>query len=387
MHKRKTLLFMTIFVIIVIYLPGSLFAENAAVTQIDLIFDASGSMWGKIKGKEKIRIAKESIYDIIDELGQKKNIQVALRVYGHLNNKCTNSELEIPMNNVDVEALKAKIKTIKPKGKTPISYSLIQAVDDFKKELSGEKVIILITDGIESCQADPCQTALELKNAGIITKMHIIGFGMKKYELSALQCIAEPTGGMVIGASSARDLTEALDKIVEETLPVNLEIKALDAQNNNIFANYEIYQNGDSSMKIVAAGDTSMGQKASLFLSAGNYDIKVINNSTDAAIWFRNIAIKENQKTVKKALFAERTIKIKIKNASGKYVYGDVYIYDKNGNEIKHADTSMGNQATFTVLPDIYDIKAFDYETRKESWQKDVDVREVKEYKSEISVE
>lgn len=387
MRKRIMLLFLSIFITITICLTGITFAEKESVIQIDLIFDASGSMWGKIEGKEKIIIAKESIYGIIEELGQKKNIQVALRVYGHLNNKCTNSVLVTPMSNVDAEALKAKIKAIKPRGKTPISYSLIQAVDDFKKELSGEKVIILITDGIESCQADPCQTALELKNAGIITKIHIIGFGMNQTELSALQCITEPTGGIVIGASSAKDLTGALDKIVEETLPVNLEIKALDAQNNNIFANYEIYQTGDSSMKIVAAGDTSMGQKASLFLSAGNYDIKVINNSTTAAIWFRKIAIKENQKTVKTALFAERTIKIKIKNATGQYVYGDVYIYDKSGNEIKHADTSMGNQATFTVLPNIYDIKAFDYETRKESWQKDVDVRDVKEYKNDILIE
>ena len=47
----------------------------------------------------------------------------------------------------------------------------------------------------------------------------------------------------------------------------------------------------------------------------------------------------------------------------------------------------MGNQATFTVLPNIYDIKAFDYETRKESWQKDVDVRDVKEYESDILIE
>lgn len=378
---------MTIFVIIGICLPGIILAEKTAVTQIDLIFDASGSMWGKIEGREKIKIAKESIYGIIEDLAQKKNIQVALRVYGHLNKKCTNSVLEIPMNSVNVEALKSKIKAIKPKGKTPIAYSLSQAADDFKKELSGEKVIILITDGIESCQADPCQTALELKNAGIVTKMHIIGFGLNQKELSALKCISEPSGGMVIGASNSRDLTGALDKIVEETISVNLEIKAFDAHNKNIFANYQIYRNGDSSMKIVAEGDTSMEQKASLFLDTGNYDIKIINNSTGAEIWFRNIAIIENQKTVKKALFAERIIKIKIKNKSGKYVYGDVYIYDKQGNEIKYADTSMGNQATFTVLPDIYDIKAFDNETRKDTWLKDVDVREVKEYKSEILIE
>lgn len=354
-------------------------------TQIDIIFDASGSMWGQIDGKAKIEIAKAAVNDVIDDLAKQKNLEVALRVYGHLNKKCTNSILESPMGPVNATAMKSLINGIKPKGKTPISFSLEKAVNDFKKEIQGDKVIVLITDGIESCNGDPCTTAKILKEQGIVTRLHIVGFDMGPKKLAALKCIAKPSGGMVIGAENAKDLIGAMNKIVKSTLMVNLEIFARDGNKKHLYADYEIYKSGTQNR--VTKGDNAMDRKAALCLNPGNYDIKVTNNQTGAEIWFRNVPVTETNKTIKTAVFAERKITIKIKNASGNYLYGDVYIYDKAGNEIKYADTSMGNQASFTVLPGIYDIKSFDYETRKETWLRDIDLTEKESYHGEIIVE
>src|SRR4030067_2273550 len=105
------------------------------VTEINLILDASGSMWGQVDGRTKIDVAKESMGKIIDELKTKNNLQVSLRIYAHLNKECTNSVVEIPMGPIDAEAMKAKIQGVTPLGSTPIAYSLTESVKDFKKDI------------------------------------------------------------------------------------------------------------------------------------------------------------------------------------------------------------------------------------------------------------
>lgn len=356
------------------------------VTQVDLIFDASGSMWGQIDGKTKIEIARETVSGMIDELSRKENLRLALRVYGHQNKQCTNSVCEVPMGVIDADAIKGMIDNIKPLGKTPITFSLTQAVNDFDPDVPGEKVIILITDGIESCDADPCEAARKLQEAGIVTKIHVVGFGLGGDELDTLRCISEPSGGLVVGADDADDLTGALEKIVQQTLQVNLEIRATNDRNENVLISYEVFRSGEASGEVIASGDNSMDHVARLFLAGGTYDIKVTNQDSGDAIWFRQVTINEDSLTQKMALFAQRTLTIKIRNAAGEFVYGDVYIYDKAGNEIKYADTSMGSQAVFTVLPGIYDIKGFDAGTRKEAWLKDVDVTEQAEFAGVVDV-
>ena len=197
-------------------------AEKQAATNVELILDASNSMWGQIQGVAKITIAKDVLEQIINGLPDAMN--VGLRLYGHrygLNDRraCQDTELNVPIGPVDKAALVDIIKKIQPKGKTPLVHSVLQAGSDFKDIPNGS--IILITDGIESCNGDINSIAPALKESGIELKLHIVGFDIKEAEARAeLEAIAKSTEGMYLDAKDSQELLSSL----EQTLQIEYEI-------------------------------------------------------------------------------------------------------------------------------------------------------------------
>ena len=197
-------------------------AEKQAATNVELILDASNSMWGQIEGVAKIAIAKNVLEKIINGLPDEMN--VGLRLYGHryrLNDSraCQDTELKVPIGPVDKTALIDIIKKIQPKGKTPLVYSVLQVRDDFKNIKNGS--IILITDGIESCNGDINSIAPALTAAGIELKLHIVGFDIKEAEARAeLEAIAKSTEGTYLDAKDSGELLSSL----EQTLQIEYEI-------------------------------------------------------------------------------------------------------------------------------------------------------------------
>ncbi len=197
-------------------------AEKQAAINVELILDASNSMWGQIEGVAKIAIAKEVLEQIINGLPDEMN--VGLRLYGHrygLNDRraCQDTELKVPIGPIDKAVLIDIIKKIQPKGKTPLVYSVLQAGDDFKDIPNGS--IILITDGIESCDGDINAIAPALKESGIELKLHIVGFDIKEAAARAeLEAIAKSTEGTYLDAKDSQELLSSL----EQTLTIEFEI-------------------------------------------------------------------------------------------------------------------------------------------------------------------
>ena len=197
-------------------------AEKQAATNVELIIDASNSMWGQIEGVAKIAIAKDVLEQIINGLPDEMN--VGLRLYGHrygLNDRraCQDTELNVPIGPIDKPVLIDIIKKIQPKGKTPLVFSVLQAGDDFKDIPNGS--IILITDGIESCDGDIDAIAPALKESGIELKLHIVGFDIKEAEARAeLEAIAKSTEGIYLDAKDSQELLSSL----EQTLTIEFEI-------------------------------------------------------------------------------------------------------------------------------------------------------------------
>jgi hypothetical protein len=197
-------------------------AEKQAATNVEVILDASNSMWGQIQGVAKIAIAKDVLEQIINGLPDEMN--VGLRLYGHrygLNDRraCQDTELNVPIGPVDKAVLIDIIQKIQPKGKTPLVYSVLQAGNDFKDIPNGS--IILITDGIESCDGDINAIAPALKESGIELKLHIVGFDIKEAEARAeLEAIAKSTEGTYFDAKDSQELLSSL----EQTLTIEFEI-------------------------------------------------------------------------------------------------------------------------------------------------------------------
>jgi hypothetical protein len=226
--------------VISILLPGFLingpiaYASNLAQSDapgktinLQLIVDSSGSMGAATNtGELRIDAAKRVLTQVISEIPAVDGVNVGFRVYGHLGDNtdagrpesCLSSELKVPMEGINSEALIQQVNALQPVGWTPLGYSLEQAALDFKEPASENVVnaVVMVTDGLETCDADPAAIAGQIRNseAGIIT--HVIGFGTTPEEQAILSGIAEAGGGQLLGAANASELTSALFNVLEE---------------------------------------------------------------------------------------------------------------------------------------------------------------------------
>jgi len=183
-------------------------------TKVMIILDASGSMWGKVDNKPKIQIAREVLKDLLPKFGD--HMHLGLSAYGHRRKgDCNDIETLIPIGPENAAAIIKKINKINPKGKTPLSRATRRAAKALKytKERA---IVLLISDGIETCDADPCKTGAELAMNGFDFTTHVISFDVKKEDQIGLKCLAENTGGLFLTASNARELRGALSKTVEK---------------------------------------------------------------------------------------------------------------------------------------------------------------------------
>jgi len=201
--------------------------EKQASKNVELILDASNSMWGQIQGKAKIAIAKEVLNQIIS--GLPNDMNVGLRLYGHrygLNNSkaCQDTELVSPLGTINKTQLKDAVDAITPRGKTPLVYSLLEGIKDFRDV--GNGTIVLISDGVESCSGDIEAIAPALEAAGLDLQVNIVGFDIKELDAQKqLEAIAASTGGIYLDAKDAEQLLDSL----EQTL--RIEFVILDDQN------------------------------------------------------------------------------------------------------------------------------------------------------------
>jgi len=179
-----------------------------------IVFDASGSMWGQINGVSKIEIARDVLKNVIEDWNP--NVELGVTAYGHRSKgECSDIETIIPVGKVDKNRVISTVMKIQPKGKTPISRTLKKVANEIR--YTEEKAtIILISDGKETCDSDPCGTAKELEKKGIDFVTHVIGFNVDKKTDKQLECIANVTGGEYFSAKNAKALNDAMKIIVKK---------------------------------------------------------------------------------------------------------------------------------------------------------------------------
>jgi Ca-activated chloride channel family protein len=196
------------------------------LTRILFVFDASQSMYGRWQSDTKFNIASRLFVNILDSLKNVRNLEVALRVYGHQKQfppqDCSDTKLEVPFAPDNISRIKHVLKTIVPKGTTPIAYSLEQSANDFPACDHCRNIIILITDGLEECNGDPCLVSHDLQKKGIILKPFIIGIGQNFAE--SFDCV-----GSYFDATSEKEFTRALNVVISRALnPTTAQVNLLD---------------------------------------------------------------------------------------------------------------------------------------------------------------
>jgi len=218
---------------------------------VEIVVDASRSMWGRMNGEPKMSVAKDILQDVSFWFPQ--DLDLALRAYGSSSPSesadCSDSALLVPFAEENRGPIRAAVAGLRPLGQTPIAYALEQAGRDFGSR-NDDRAVVLVTDGIESCGGDPVQAARDLRDQGII--VHVIGFGLGNAadeDTASLQSIAHASGGHYVTAGSAEELKAALEQTVATS--------------------YSVYKGRTQ----VASG--SLGSDRPLYLPEGDYRVEL----------------------------------------------------------------------------------------------------------------
>lgn len=339
----------------------NLSAQTSASQNILFIFDASGSMWGKIGASAKIQIAKETMAKLSDKITAAS--KVGLIVYGHRNaSDCNDIETMLPIGSFDKAKFNTTIKGINPKGKTPIALSINQALA-LIRGINDPVTIILVSDGLETCSGNACETVRNAKAAGVKITMHVVGFGISEKDLSPLECIAQAGGGQYFPANNAEELAAALEQTVKE-LPVGnawLSIKTtLEGKLKD--ASVKVYKKGET--KETISGRTYESKETNprvMQLPAGKYEIEIMPTAITGhpGIKFSDVEIKANDTLFKNVEFEQGTVEVLV-TRNGALSDALIQVFEAGTNKVVASNRSYDkpdyNPAKLKIPPGVYDI-------------------------------
>ncbi len=251
-------------------------AAADAAPDLLLILDASGSMWGQIDGENKIVIARRVVKDLLGELPD--DAEIGLVAYGHRREgDCEDVETVVPLGPLDRAALGGTIEALNPKGKTPITAAVRQAVEVVRGR-DGAVTVVLVSDGLETCGGDPCAAVREARAAGVDFLMHVVGFDVGEEDVSQLECAAQAGGGLYLDAEDAAGLGAALDQAVAAPAEVPAGRLSVQAVADGELADVTVRVTRAGSGEEVAVGRTYThpGTNPRLLpLPDGTYDVVV----------------------------------------------------------------------------------------------------------------
>jgi len=190
-------------------------SEREAGPDTMIILDGSGSMWGQIEGRAKIEIARDALTGLLADWPEGR--AVGLMAYGHRSEgDCGDIETLRAPGALDRDAMVAALGSVTPTGKTPIGAAVQRAAETLSSA-DRPASVILVTDGVETCQADLCEVGQALEQGGVGFTAHVVGFDVED-DSGALACLANETGGEYLAAADADSLNAAL-KTARESAP------------------------------------------------------------------------------------------------------------------------------------------------------------------------
>lgn len=233
--------------------------------------------WDK---QTRMAAAKEILCNSVEKLRGVPDLEIALRVYGHQSavtstyQDCNDTKLEVPFGVNTIDAIKAKVKSLNAKGATPIARSLEASAADFP-DTTSRNFIILITDGLESCDNDPCVIAKKLKEKGVKVTPFVIGLGMDLSYLEKFNCI-----GSFTDAENKEVFKTVLNSVISKTLlSTSVQINLNDIKGKPLETDVTmfIYEAGTQNLKYTLTHTLNRyGNPDTIFLDPSiKYDIVV----------------------------------------------------------------------------------------------------------------
>lgn len=196
--------------------------------RILFIMDLSSSMEESLEGSTKFKLMLKTMQEILPKLSP--DSWIGLRVYGHRMGftpmeACRASTLVTPISQNNSYNIANALAKSKPRGMTPITYSLKQAIKYDFMGFTGKKHIILLTDGGENCDESPCTFVMNLIRIRRDVTIDVIAFNVKDSDdLEQLECTALVTSGKFYNAQTAAELLNGFNNSIEAAKNVEAKI-------------------------------------------------------------------------------------------------------------------------------------------------------------------
>lgn len=232
MHK---ILFLFVFLILPVfasdynvYRSDNYSADIGPKERVLFILDFSNSMNEFLEGKRKVDLMVETMRSILPKISP--DTSIGLRVYGQKMgftaiDACRASTLIEPIGYGNINNINNSLNRLYPRGMTPITYSLKQAVKYDFLGFAGKKHIILLTDGGENCDESPCKYVMELIKIRKDISIDVIAFNIDDQEdLAQLECTSLVTSGKFYNAQTAAELVNSLNNSVNSIKKVEAKL-------------------------------------------------------------------------------------------------------------------------------------------------------------------
>jgi hypothetical protein len=318
---------------------------NTADRSVLLILDASGSMNAKLpNGETRIAVAQRAVKGVAGFVPAQA--QLSLRMYGAQSpasqKNCQDTNLAVPFGPASDNggAITTAVDGAKAQGYTPIAYSLEQATNDFPADAK-ERVVVLVSDGKETCQGDPAVAAKALAAKGIA--VHTVGFIVDTAARGQLQAIARVTGGSYFDAPVGPELPDTLKSALNACkktvvrLPAKPQPGKLRTTSATWLASHAVL-NAETGQKV---GEFNSSHRE-MTLPAGIYEVKF-----GPASW-KGIEVRPGETTT----IDPGVLKVEASNPG---VHVSAAVVDSETGEQHGSITAVSTSVT--VMPGIYDLR------------------------------
>lgn len=274
--------------------------------------------WGD---QSRLQVAKDRLIKNVNELRGTPNLEIALRVYGHqvpITNDfqdCSDTKLEVEFAGNNFDRVINRVRTIRAQGTTPIARSLEAAAADFPDNIS-RNIIILITDGLEACDNDPCVIAQKLKDKGVKVTPFVIGIGLDLSYLEKFKCIGEYADAQT-PASFEKVLNGVVNKALANTT-AQINLNNIQGLPKETFVTVLLYEAGTSNLKYSLNHTINAANNPdTIFIDPSHmYDVVV---NTIPKREKKNVAIYRNIHNVIEIDVPQGYIEVRMSNANRSY--------------------------------------------------------------------
>jgi Ca-activated chloride channel family protein len=235
MKKLLLTLFVSVFILLPSYAgkydvfhPYNYTFDNNAGEKLLFILDLSNSMNETLENSTKFNLMLKTLREVLPKISA--DTQVGLRIYGYRMGftpveACRASTLAVPIVSNNVDNIQSALSKRKPRGMTPITFSLKQAIKYDFGDFIGKKHIVLMTDGGENCDESPCSFVMQLIKFRRDVQIDVIAFNINNSDdLNQLRCTALVTSGKFYNAQTSAQLFDGFNNSIKGIKNVDAKI-------------------------------------------------------------------------------------------------------------------------------------------------------------------